>query len=301
METAMKELSSEARALIRRVGTADGPVPSDRARVKRRIVAALAGAGTTLGGSGVAAGAPVVALGATAGSKVTLASVALWLATGAGLGAAVSTPAVVSAYRRAEAVRAPVAAPALASQAKRSEPARQPLTSVERAAAATEAPAAPTAGEAPPEPARAEVERRAPSAEVSRDARRASPNAPITPANPAEAPATPSASASPVASTGATSLAEETRLLHAAQRELARKNTSAALALLDEHAARFPRGALAQERSAARVLALCDLGRAAEARGAAEAFVRAAPQSPLVPRLRGSCALSEPGETDARP
>jgi outer membrane protein assembly factor BamD (BamD/ComL family) len=92
---------------------------------------------------------------------------------------------------------------------------------------------------------------------------------------------------------GAASLAEETRLLQAAQRELARKRTSAALALLDEHAAKFPRGALAEERTAARVLALCDLGRVAEARSSAEAFARASPRSPLIPRLRGSCALSD--------
>jgi hypothetical protein len=93
--------------------------------------------------------------------------------------------------------------------------------------------------------------------------------------------------------TGAASLAEETRLLQAAQRELAQKRTAAALVLLDEHAAKFPRGALAQERAGARVLALCDLGRLAEARSAAAAFVRASPHSPLVPRLRASCAGSD--------
>ena len=71
------------------------------------------------------------------------------------------------------------------------------------------------------------------------------------------------------------------------------RNKTNDIILRDEHASRFPRGALAEERSAARVLALCDLGRALEARGAAEAFVRASPNSPLVPRLRGSCALSE--------
>ena len=46
----MSELSSEAKALIRRVGLSDGPRSTDRARVKRRIVATLAGAGTALGG-----------------------------------------------------------------------------------------------------------------------------------------------------------------------------------------------------------------------------------------------------------
>jgi hypothetical protein len=96
------------------------------------------------------------------------------------------------------------------------------------------------------------------------------------------------------APTGAASLAEETRLLEAAQRELARNQGGAALALLDEHAAKFPRGALSEERAAARILALCHLGRTGEARRAAEAFVSAAPQSPLVPRLESSCASSKP-------
>ncbi len=91
---------------------------------------------------------------------------------------------------------------------------------------------------------------------------------------------------------GATSLAEETRLLEAAQRELARNQGAAALALLDEHVAKFPRGALSEERAAARILALCHLGRTAEAQRAAEAFVALAPQSPLVPRLKSSCATS---------
>jgi hypothetical protein len=292
METTMKELSSEARALIRRVGTADGPVASDRARVKRSIVAALAGAGT-LGGSGVAAGSPVV-FGAVAGSKVTLASVALWLATGAGLGAAVSTPAVVSAYRRAEAVSSPVATTAPTARVKAAEPASKPPRPAERAAFATEPPAP-----SPSEAAHVDVARPAPA----RVAAPVSPNAVSAPDEPvAAAPRTPLASRTPApaASNGATSLAEETSLLHAAQRELARKNTSVALELLEEHATRFPQGALAQERRAARVLALCDLGRTAEARRAAEAFVRAAPQSPLVPRLRGSCALS-PAEDGPRP
>jgi len=249
----MNELSSEARALIRRVGTADGPSPTARAQVKRRIVASLAGAGTLLGGGGtIAAGAPAASLGTAAAGKLSVLSLALWLAAGAGFGAAVSAPALVSAYRRSESARAVT-------------PAAAPLAVPVRAAGGP--------NEAARAPATAEV---AKTVTVEPPVERALDDRPRT-----------------AASTGAASLAEETRLLHAAQRELAQKRTSAALALLDEHASRFPRGALAEERSAARVLALCDLGRAREARGAAEAFVRASPNSPLVPRLRDSCALSE--------
>jgi len=250
----MSELSYEAKALIRRVGTADGPGPVDRGRVKRRIVASLAGASAALGGGGtVAAGAPAGALGAVTAAKMTLASVALWLAAGLGLGMAVSTPAIVSAYRRADAIRAPVpvSAPVVTLPPKASE-------------RTSDAPVTPSVADNPPAvsreaaPERAVVER------------------------PRAAP-----------STGAASLAEETRLLNAAQHELAQKHANGALGLLDEHASRFPGGALAEERTALRVLALCDLGRTVEARRAADVFIKRSPSSPLVPRLRGSCAGSE--------
>lgn len=64
------------------------------------------------------------------------------------------------------------------------------------------------------------------------------------------------------------------------------------MATLDEHAARFPRGALRDEREAARVLALCADGRTAEARAAASAFVAASPRSPLASQVRAACATS---------
>lgn len=260
----MSELSAEARTLILRVGTADGPSPADRARVKRRVVAGLAGAGMVFGGGGtIASGAQAGATGLAVG-KVKVASVALWLATGAGLGTVVSTPALVSAYRRAESTSPDVStrAPAQTPAAMNARPVNAvPVNAV------------------PPD----ETPRAAP---INEPAGKASPEA-VSERAVTERPRA-------VPSTAAASLAEETRLLQAAQRELAQKRTAAALALLDEHAAKFPRGALAEERAGARVLALCDLGRAAEARNAAEAFVRASPQSPLVPRLRASCAGNEP-------
>jgi len=262
----MSELSYEAKALIRRVGTADGPSHGARARVKRRLVAGLAGAATALGGGGtIASGAPAGALAAVSAGKVTVASVALWLAAGAGLGTAVSAPAVVSTYRRAEAVRAaaPVEAPVMApSHAPVTAPAVPHTTPSERPSEPSPALASPD----PPKPPRIERATQIGGADQQRVS---------TPTG------------------AATSLAEETRLLEAAQRELARNQGGAALALLDEHAAKFPRGALSEERAAARILALCRLGRTGEARRAAEAFVGAAPQSPLVPRLESSCASSK--------
>jgi RNA polymerase sigma-70 factor (ECF subfamily) len=65
-----------------------------------------------------------------------------------------------------------------------------------------------------------------------------------------------------------------------------------ALALFDQHARTYPNGLLSEERAAERVLALCDLGRHAEARLGAGEFLRQYPRSPLAARLRESCATT---------
>lgn len=76
------------------------------------------------------------------------------------------------------------------------------------------------------------------------------------------------------------SLRSERLLIDAARAALAR-TPQAAMAPLDEHATRFPRGQLAEEREALviQVLVLTNDGAAARAR--LEAFVRAFPSSPL--------------------
>jgi len=100
--------------------------------------------------------------------------------------------------------------------------------------------------------------------------------APTLPPPTALAPAPPPSSAPP--STPATpavrssakprptdSLAEEVALLSRAQTELHAGRFSAALQLLNTHQKKFPRGILGQERVAARIQALCGLGRVNEA------------------------------------
>jgi hypothetical protein len=86
------------------------------------------------------------------------------------------------------------------------------------------------------------------------------------------------------------SVVEEAALLHAAREALAGGDAKAALTLLDEHGARFPKGALVAERQAARVFALCALGWSVEARRAASAFLTQNPRSPLAARVRNACA-----------
>ena len=84
-------------------------------------------------------------------------------------------------------------------------------------------------------------------------------------------------------------VAGEIALLNEAQRALASGQADRALQLLDRHAREFPRGSLAEERVAARVIALCALGRVTAARAETAAFVRQSPESPLVERVRAAC------------
>jgi hypothetical protein len=94
----------------------------------------------------------------------------------------------------------------------------------------------------------------------------------------------------PGAAAASSSLLEETRLLAAAQRELQRAAPEDALRVLDLHARRFSAGVLEQEREAARVLALCALGRLDQARSTRQRFFQRWPGSPMVSRLGTDCA-----------
>lgn len=100
--------------------------------------------------------------------------------------------------------------------------------------------------------------------------------------------------ASPVeASLAETSLAEETRLLKQAKQALDRGAPARALALLDEHARRFPRATLADVRHGARVRALCALGREAQARAEAQRMATTFGESVVTLGVQDVCAVAE--------
>jgi hypothetical protein len=84
-------------------------------------------------------------------------------------------------------------------------------------------------------------------------------------------------------------LRAETEALRLAQQALREKLPQQALRLLDEQDVRFRDGVLQQERAAARVLALCQANRVAEARAQGLRFERLWPQSVLLGRVRGAC------------
>jgi hypothetical protein len=88
-------------------------------------------------------------------------------------------------------------------------------------------------------------------------------------------------------------LSEELDLLHEAQAKWRSGNASAALAVIGEHRARFPRSALAPERDALAVLSLCATNRVAEAKRLARHFLATAPRSPLKRSVEESCGGGE--------
>ena len=84
-----------------------------------------------------------------------------------------------------------------------------------------------------------------------------------------EAPATSDATApAPAAHRPTDRLAEEVAILSRAETELHASRFQSALRVLEEYERKFSNGKLAQERAAARILALCGLGRTVEANAA---------------------------------
>ena len=86
-------------------------------------------------------------------------------------------------------------------------------------------------------------------------------------------------------------LGQELELLHRAQAAWRARDAGDALALIDEHRARFPRSELKLERDGLRILTLCELGRTAEATALAKKLLARAPRSPLRATIEESCAL----------
>jgi hypothetical protein len=82
---------------------------------------------------------------------------------------------------------------------------------------------------------------------------------------------------------------EEVALLSKAQAALSRGRPQEALEALSEHALRFPRGALTEERTATRARTLCALGRRLEAEAELARMERINPTSAYLARARESC------------
>ena len=85
-------------------------------------------------------------------------------------------------------------------------------------------------------------------------------------------------------------LAQEAALLHQAQAAWRAGQSAQALQLANQHAARFPRSQLANERDVLRVLSLCKLGQVQAAKQVGARLLRTAKGSPWYQSVAGSCA-----------
>ena len=86
-------------------------------------------------------------------------------------------------------------------------------------------------------------------------------------------------------------LAAEAALVERARAAVKRGEPSLALELLERHEREFPDGRLNDERRVTRVLALCSVGKKAQARGEAQAYARQSSRADLAQRLVDACPL----------
>ena len=246
----MNGLGPEANALLEAAREGDEPTLADRERVRGAIATRLA--------AGAAAG-----LGVATAAKSSIAAVLL----------AGSAAKVVVTVALVGAIGASIGAGAVMVARARNRPSPPAVS-----AAA---------------PARAAAEAVAVSTEQANGAAR---SLPASPATTLEKPLafragtrTPTVPAAVTPAHVAGDVAAEVRLLGEAHTAMRGGDAARALVLLDEHARRYPKGALGEERDAARISALCALGRTSEARDATERFLRAAPLSPHAGPVRASC------------
>ena len=253
----MSALSKDARALLDAARRASAPTDADRARLQHALSASLGPLPAPAPQPSVVA--PIAAPMSLV-TKVVLATAIV----GAGLGLG------VVALRGGEpparpALAVPVAAPRLPVPAPPVAPEPQP------------APALVAPPLEPPRPQRPQP--------VARPIRPLT-YAPIDLTEPEAKPAVEPAAIVPTPP----DLGQELALLREAQVAARSGDAPRALALLEEHARKFPKGALREERTAAHIAALCDLRRVDDAREEAERFLAESPRSPYAGRVRDSCA-----------
>jgi outer membrane protein assembly factor BamD (BamD/ComL family) len=84
-------------------------------------------------------------------------------------------------------------------------------------------------------------------------------------------------------------LQDEAALLAEVQGALRNGQAAVALGKLESYDRRFPGGMLRSEADAARVFALCGVGKSERARAAAVRFVQRYPNAPATARVQSAC------------
>ncbi len=252
----MSELSPETRAWVDAAGRGDAPRDEDRARIRQRLACKLGAAALATATVTITAQASALPASALTVSKTSLGLLGK-LAIATALAGAVSTTALVSL--RATRDEAAITASGQPQSSVHSGMHMKRSSRLERAQPVATA----------PQPI---VEQLSPSAPVALT---------TTPA------ITKRARSKAATSAPEASIAEELALLREAHLALRAGRPDDVLAHTREHSARFPRGALRQERAAVEMLALCAQGKASSA--VLTAFLESAPESPLKTRVRAAC------------
>jgi hypothetical protein len=286
----MSDLTPEDEALLGRARLGLEATDADRERVKSKLFAQI-GIGT------------LAATKSTAAATTLLAGASTKVIAGVGIavlmiGGSIAIHRVLAPARSPSAalttsipIASSSAAPPASSEATAALTATMPVSSsapsANVVASAAIAVPAPNAHASSPEDHSSAIAARA-SDPVAASTVSTSSTAPTSTQSPAAIANAPSTMTAPAA-TGPT-LDAEIALIQGAADALKKGEPGRALALAERHRSQFPNGTLAEERDVERVLALCALGRVAEAHDLAQSFLAAHPNSPQAERVRASCA-----------
>ncbi|MFT3776624.1 MAG: hypothetical protein QM820_65630 [Minicystis sp.] len=297
----MSDLGPEARAVLDGGRDGDDPTTADRARVRASVLRAIAAGGaisaatSSEGTAAAATSGEAAAVAPAAGATKAAGSLALGWKVMVALAVigALGTGLLVTRDRDHAAPNPPaaVAPPPPAALPPSSTIAAPPAADPSPPPAAVAPP--PAADPSPPAAVAPPLSVPAPRSSVDPARPLSSPKPPaIAAAPPSADPSPPSAASPPPAANPPRpppdTLVAETQRLREAHGALQGGDPTRALALLDEQAAAGAQ--LREERAAARILALCQLGKVDEARAAAARFLAESPRSPLADRVRASCA-----------
>lgn len=254
-------LDTELDVLIRQARSAEAPPAVAREQVRQALAQRLRSGGSD----------PALEEAVLPAPPRGLPRAVTWGVPGVAIGAAALIALQLAPQTADPLVRAPQPPAAVTAPASPAAPA---LATPEPAAQLAPPQLAPAAAPAHPPPAE---HRASPSTRPAR--------VQLRPAGPPRAPAVPPAPAP--------DLLAESRALARVQQALRDGQSAQALRLLAEQEQEFARGALQEERAAARAMALCGSGQHTAGHGAAAAFATRYPESVLRARVQSSCASRE--------
>jgi hypothetical protein len=293
----MSDLDDEGRSLFDAARAGYEPNEEDRKRVFSRVLlrAGVAIGVTGAASAGAAVGAPLAGAAASSGVAGLAFKAALWLALGGSVGVggyaisrlhsgSVNSASTSAPVRTAGALAGSQTTPRAVQIPTPNEPPRAPEGTN------TSQPSGARSSDAPNEAKQRSSEPRVSSSLQNTGGAfhatgAATPAVAAFPNEARLAPTPRSASSAP-----SLPLSVEARALAKVQSALKEGRNAEALSLVEEQQQQFAHGELQQERDAAKIVALCAVGRVAEARVAARDFLANSPRSPFATRIRSSCA-----------